>query len=122
MKPFLNQSWKTNMSDLNKVATRISSHVAAKDKNFGIDPATVTLIISIIINLIRLWWQCRSSEKVRGELRNPSWLFKLFLKREIRKHVKGSSHRYAMYGAFIDVGKNLSDKELNNILKEIGGK
>ena len=110
------------MSDLEKVATRISSHVAAKDQKFGIDPATITLIISIIINLVRLWWHCRSSEKVRRELRNPSWLFKLFLKREIRKQIKGSSRRGAMYGAFIDVGKNLSDKELNNILKEIGGK
>ena len=110
------------MSDLEKVATRISSHVAAKDEKFGIDPATITLIISIIINLIRLWWQCRSTEKVRGELRNPSWLFKLFLKREIRKQIKGGSRRNTMYGAFLDVGKNLSDKELNNILKEIGGK
>jgi hypothetical protein len=110
------------MSDLNKVATRISSHVAAKDKNFGIDPVTISIIISIIINLVKLWWSCRSESKVRGELRNPSWLFKLFLKREIRKQVKGGSRRNTMCGAFLDVGKNLSDKELNNILKEIGGK
>tara|TARA_B100002019_G_scaffold291335_1_gene311208 strand:+ start:1690 stop:2022 length:333 start_codon:yes stop_codon:yes gene_type:complete len=110
------------MSDLNKVATRISSHVVAKDEKFGIDPVTISIIISIITNLVKLWWSCRSQDKVRGELRNPSWLFKLFLKREIRKQVKGSGRRSTMYGAFIDVGKNLSDKELNNILKEIGGK
>jgi len=110
------------MSDLNDVATRISSHVAAKDKNFGIDPVTISIIISIITNLVKLWWSCRSESKVRGELRNPSWLFKLFLKREIRKQVKGSGRRSTMYGAFIDVGKSLSEKELNNILREIGGK
>jgi len=110
------------MSDLNKVATRISSHVVAKDEEFGIDPVTISIIISIITNLVKLWWSCRSQERVRGELRNPSWLFKLFLKREIRKQVRGSGCRSTMYGAFIDVGKNLSDKELNNILKEIGGK
>ena len=110
------------MSDLKKVATRISSHVAVKDKNFGIDPVTISIIINIIINLVKLWWSCRSENKVRGELRNPSWLFKLFLKREIRKQVKGSGRRSTMYDAFIDVGKNLSDKELNNILEEIGGK
>jgi len=110
------------MSDLNKVATRISSHVVAKDEEFGIDPVTISIIISIITNLVKLWWSCRSQERVRGELRNPSWLFKLFLKREIRKQVRGSGRRSTMYGAFIDVGKKLSDKELNNILKEIGGK
>ena len=110
------------MSDLNKVATRISSHVVAKDEEFGIDPVTISIIISIITNLVKLWWSCRSQERVRGELRNPSWLFKLFLKRDIRKQVRGSGRRSTLYGAFIDVGKNLSDKELNNILKEIGGK
>lgn len=110
------------MSELNSVATRISSYVAAKDKKFGIDPLTISIIISIITNLIKFWWSCRSQDKVRGELRHPSWLFKLFLKREIRKQVRGSSRRGAMYGAFIDVGKSLSDKELNSILKELGGK
>jgi hypothetical protein len=109
------------MNDLNKVATRISSHVAGKDKNFGLDPMTISIIISIITNLVKLWWSCRSKSKVREQLRNPSWLFKLFLKREIRKQqVKGGSRRNTMYGAFLDVGKNLSDKELNNILEEIG--
>ena len=109
------------MSDLNKVATRISSHVAAKDEKFGIDPATLTLIISIIINLIRLWWQCRSTEKVRGELRNPSWLFKLFLKREIRKQARRQD-RVAIYGAFMDVTPKLTDQDIDNIIKEIGDK
>jgi len=121
MKIFPYPFWKTTMNDLEKVANRISSHISAKDQNFGIDPATVTLIISIIINLVRLWWNCRSAEKIQGELRNPSWLFKLFLKREIRKKVKSGNRRKTMYGAFIDVGKNLSEKELNNILREIGG-
>ena len=110
------------MSDLKRVATRISSHVAVKDKTFGIDPVTISIIINIIINLVKLWWSCRSESKARGELRNPSWLFKLFLKREIRKQVKGSGRRSTMYDAFIDVGKSLSEKELNNILEEIGGK
>lgn len=110
------------MSDLNELAVRISSHVTAKDKNFGVDPMTISIVASIVINLVRLWWSCRSESKVRGELQNPSWLFKLFLKREIRKQVNGGSRRNAMYGAFLDVGKNLSDKELNNILKEIGRK
>ena len=64
MKIFPYPFWKTTMNDLEKVANRISSHISAKDQNFGIDPATVTLIISIIINLVRLWWNCRSAEKI----------------------------------------------------------
>ena len=77
------------MKDIQVVANRVAAHASVKDKNFGIDPVTISIIISIITNLIKLWWTCRSERKVRSELQNPSWLFKLFLKREIRKQSRG---------------------------------
>ena len=107
------------MNDIESVANRIAAHASAKDKNFGIDPVTISIIISIITNLIKLWWTCRSERKVRSELQNPSWLFKLFLKREIRKQSRGKQ-RDILFGAFMDVAPTLSEREINNILKEIG--
>jgi len=77
------------MKDIEAVANRIAVHATVKDDKFGIDPITISIIISIITNLIKLWWACRSEKKVRSELQKPSWLFKLFLKREIRKQSKG---------------------------------
>lgn len=107
------------MKDLDVVARRVASHAAAKNGRYGIDPITISIIISIVTNLIKLWWACRSEKKVRSELQNPSWLFKLFLKREIRKQARGQD-REALFGAFMDVAPTLSEKEINNILKEIG--
>jgi hypothetical protein len=107
------------MSDLNTVANRVGAHVSAKEGSYSIDPLTISIIITIITNLIKLWWSCRSEKKVRSELQNPSWLFRLFLKREIRKHSKGKQ-REILFGAFMDVAPTLSEKEINNILKEIG--
>jgi len=107
------------MSDLEKVSSRVAVHASVKDESFGIDPITISIIISIITNLVKLWWSCRSEKRVRSELQNPSWLFKLFLKREIRKQSKGKQ-RGVLYGAFMDVAPTLSEKEINNILKEIG--
>ena len=107
------------MSDLNNVANRVAAHASAKDKDYSIDPVTISIVISIITNLVKLWWSCRSEKRVRSELQNPSWLFKLFLKREIRKRSRGKQ-RGVLYGAFMDVAPTLSDKELTNILKEIG--
>jgi|TARA_B100001094_G_C18191838_1_gene807827 hypothetical protein len=107
-------------SQVSLVATRIQAHLTGK--KFAFDPATLTLIVSLIINLVRLWWTCRSTQNTKSELRNPSLLFKLFLKREIRKQVKDKKQRKNMYNAFISVAPTLSEYELNNILKEIGGK
>lgn len=109
------------MKDIEVVANRVISHASVKDNNFSIDPLTISIVISIITNLIKLWWTCRSEKKVRSELQNPSWLFKLFLKREIRKQSRGKQ-REILFGAFMDVAPTLSEKEINNILKEVGEK
>ena len=108
------------MNDIESVANRIAAHASAKDKECGIDPVTISIIISIITNLVKIWWSCRSETRVRSELQNPSWLFKLFLKRQIRKQTRGNKRREVLYGAFMDVAPTLSQKELNNILREIG--
>ena len=107
------------MKDLESVATRVAAHASAKDETYGIDPVTISIIISIITNLVKLWWSCRSEKRVKSELQNPSWLFKLFLKREIRKQARGRE-RNVLYGAFLDVAPTLSEKEINSILREIG--
>jgi hypothetical protein len=48
-------------------------------------------------------------------------LFKLLLKREIRKQARRED-RAALYGAFLDVAPSLTEQEINEIMKEIGDK
>ena len=106
------------MNTLENVSKRIATHACVKDEKFGIDPATITLIISLIINLVRLWWSCYGKKTAIDQIKTPSWLFKLFLKREIRKNFKGKQRQY-LYEAFMDVAPTITEKELSNITQEI---
>jgi hypothetical protein len=52
-------------------------------------------------------------------LQNPSFLFKVLLKREIRKRARRED-RTSLYGAFLDVVPALTEQEINEIIKNIG--
>lgn len=106
---------------IESVAQRVLAHSKSKikDENFGFDPITIIMITGLIINLIKLWYSCSSRQGVYGEMKKPSFLYKLALKREIRKKFKNSEERAAIYDSMIDVSKNLSEKEINNILDEV---
>jgi len=106
------------MSSLENVSKRIAAHASVKDENFGFDPATITLIVSLIINLVRLWWSCRGKKSAINQIKNPSFLFKLFLKREIRKNLTGKRRAY-LYDAFMDVAPTITQNELLDITQEI---
>ena len=107
--------------NLQKLADKISDSAQERNKNYGIDPLTISIIISIVTNLIKLWWACRNEKSIRSELQRPSLLFKLLLKREIRKQARRED-RAALYGAFLDVAPSLTEQEINEIMKEIGDK
>lgn len=107
--------------NLQNLADKISDSAQEKNKNYGIDPLTISIIISIVTNLIKLWWACRDEKSIRSELQRPSLLFKLLLKREIRKRARRED-RSALYGAFLDVAPSLTEQEINDIMKEIGDK
>ena len=107
--------------ELRSTANKILAHSKAKlkDDNFGIDPLTIITIISITVKLIQLWYTCRNREGVYKEMKNPSFLYKLALRREIRKKFSSSEEKSAIYSSMIDVSKQLSEKEINNILDEV---
>lgn len=105
--------------NLQQLAERISENTHKENNNYGIDPVTISIIITIVTNLIKLWWACRSENSIKSELQNPSFVFKLLLKREIRKQAR-RQERAALYGAFMDVTPQLTDQDIDNIIKEIG--
>jgi len=109
------------MNSLEALAQKISNK-ATEEGEYGIDPVTIGIIITIMTNLVKLWWACKfdkSKESIRSELHNPSWIFKLLLRREIRKQADRQS-RTSLYGAFIDVAPTLTDEEIDDIIKQIG--
>jgi len=107
--------------NLQQLAEKISNNTHKENNNYSIDPVTISIIITIVTNLIKLWWACRSEKSIKSELQNPSFIFKVLLKREIRKQARRQD-RVAIYGAFMDVTPKLTDQDIDNIIKEIGDK
>ena len=68
------------MNNLEKLAEEISDKTQERNNTYGIDPFTISIIISIVTNLVRLWWACRDEKSMRAELQKPSLIFKLLLK------------------------------------------
>jgi hypothetical protein len=105
--------------NLQQLAEKISDNTEKKNSDYGIDPFTISIIITIVTNLIKLWWACRDEKSIRSELQRPSLVFKLLLKREIRKRARRED-RGALYGAFMEITPRLTEEDINNIMKEIG--
>lgn len=105
--------------NLQQLAEKISDSTQKKNGDYGIDPITISIIITIVTNLIKLWWACRDEKSIRSELQRPSLVFKLLLKREIRKRARRAD-RGALYGAFMEITPKLTEEDINNIMKEIG--
>lgn len=101
-----------------KIATKIISNANAKNNNFAIDPMLILMLAGLIVNLIRLWMACRDKSNIHKQMKEPSLLFKLLLRKEINKNF-AKDKRKEIYDSVIDVSKQLSEQEVNNLLDEV---
>jgi hypothetical protein len=90
-------------------------------KNYGysFDPFTIIMIAGLIINVVRLIYECRNSKEDRvSMLRNPSLVEKIILRRAIGKSCAGTEIKPSnLYKEL--VGWRLSDSEIEGLLKEV---
>jgi hypothetical protein len=107
------------MKTLESLAQKIAVEAKTKDESFTIDPFTIAAIVSIIVSLIRLWMDCRDRNSAKSQLKKPGMMFKILLKREIKKHFKSLKDKTFIYDSFISVASTTTEAELINILKEI---
>jgi hypothetical protein len=98
------------------VAGRIAVHANAENKKFGIDPLTILTIISIIIRIIAMIYECRKNrDYAKRTIKQPGIFARFLMKRAIRKHFP-KDERQAIYNAMLAVGPQLSEKELDDTL------
>ena len=108
----------------NDIATRIAGSAKAADDQFSIDPFTIMAILNCIIALVKLLYMCYSKESMMKYMVNhESVVHKFLLKREIRKHFSTKEDRKAVYGAVLEVSKNMIKEEKEKLIDSIiGGK
>lgn len=106
----------TKKTPIKEVASKVLERGKAEDEQFGIDPLTILTIISILIRLIALIYQCvkdrRSAVKI---IKSPGPMSKFLMKRQVRKHFPPNERKTA-YSALLTVASQLSDEEIYRTL------
>jgi hypothetical protein len=101
-----------------KIAAKIASNANAKNQNFAIDPILILMLAGLIVNLIRLWMACKDKSDIHKQMKKPSYLFRFLLRKEVNKNF-AKDKRQEIYDSIIDVSKELSEQEVNNLLDEV---
>lgn len=100
----------------NSVAMKVACYANSKNNKCSIDPATLLIIVNIIVNVIRLLYTCFFTEDaVAKNLKAPGRLQKFLLYREVKKNFP-ISQRKAIYEGLLATSKNLSDKEVKDLI------
>jgi len=121
---------------LEKIAKKVISNMhLEKDKEYGIDPITIILVISVILTLIRVIQECRKNRKllkdknesvslmkkdIQEAVLKDSWLNRLRLQRIIKNNL--TKDQYKAYGkslqnSIMETGINLTEDEVCTLME-----
>lgn len=120
-----------NNKALEKIAKKVLNNMELpKDKEYGIDPITIIIVISIIVNLIRVIQECKKNNKlikdkneyallmkreIQDTILKDSWLNRIRLQRIIKQNL--TKDQYKAYGkalqySIMGTGINLTEDEI----------
>lgn len=87
------------------------------NQGLAIDPGTWMLILQIVVSLVKLAKWFWSSETAVKALKNPGWLTRRILWREVKSLPK--ELRQVSYDTFLEEMKNISSEEMDEMFKEV---
>jgi hypothetical protein len=91
----------------------------AEAAGVGFDPVTVVTIITALLGLFQ---NCNlSPAEAAAELKDPSRLTQLLIRRECRKHYAKKAKAEALASAVIAEGENVTASEVKAMLAEANG-
>ncbi len=125
-----------NNTAVEKIAKKVLTNMnLAKDKDYGIDPITIIIVISVILSLIRVIQECRKNRKLVNDkneyaslmkrdiqdiILKDSWLNRLRLQRIIKQNL--TKEQYKAYGkalqnSIMGTGINLTEDEIYTLME-----
>ena len=121
---------------LEKIAKKVLNNMELpKEENYGIDPLTIIIVISVILSLIRVIQECRKNRKlikdkneyasimkkdIQDTILKDSWLNRLRLQRIIKQNL--TKEQYKAYGkalqhSIMGTGINLTEDEVYTLME-----
>jgi cell division protein FtsL len=124
--------------EVEKIAKKVIKNMKLdKNKDYGIDPITIILVIGIILSLIRVIQECRANRKlIKDKLKlahtmqqdienlvlKNSWLNRLKLKRIIKQNISKEQYKaygHALQNSIMETGINLTEDEVCALMNEV---
>jgi hypothetical protein len=114
-------------TDVKKFAQKVLDNVSySKDPNYGVDPITIILVISVILTLIRVIQECRKNKVDKKELtdiisKDNMWT-RWRVQKVLRQHL--SAAQYKEYGKVLkqslkDAALTLTDDEVSQLMGSV---
>lgn len=121
---------------LEKIAKKVLNNMESpKEENYGIDPITIIMVISVILTLIRIIQECKKNRKlvkdkneytllmkrdIQDTILKDSWLNRLRLQRVIKQNL--TKDQYKAYGkalqhSIMGTGINLTEDEVYTLME-----
>lgn len=101
--------------DLSK---KVAVHANSVDGNFGFDPATILIIVNIIVNLVRLLYICYKDSGVSKQIKNPGRIQRYMIYREVKKSFPKNQVN-AVYKGVLKACGDLTESEVRLLMSSV---
>jgi len=99
-------------------ALKVANYANAKNATCTVDPATLLIIVNIIVNVIRLLYTCLKDNTVAKMIKNPGRVQKYLLYREVKKNFP-HEQRKSIYEGLLSACSNLSECEVKELMMSV---
>ena len=102
--------------DVQSIVDSVLTKVSDRNDKFSIDPITIIAIINCVIGVVRLLYVClnRSDSTLRG-LRDPNFIQRFLIKRQIRKHAD-KEHASDIYDSIREHAHQMNEDDIMRLV------
>jgi hypothetical protein len=102
--------------DVQSIVDSVLTKVSDRNDKFSIDPITIIAIINCVIGVVRLLYVClnRSDATLRG-LRDPNFIQRILIKRQIRKHAD-KEHALDIYDSMREHAHQMDEDDIMRLV------
>ncbi len=112
------------MSIIQQKATEVAMNVSPENPDgpteVFIDPATIALVVQVIIGVVKLYRECRQThEEAAFNMQEPGWWTRRKLWRLVKEQVPADQDREAVYDEILRSGKTVTPDDVAQMYQEV---
>lgn len=108
---------------LEERAEQIASELSEDTPTINFDPATVMIIFTVLVEVVKLFMKCHSASGAVAQMADPGFFHRLLMRRTIKSNLRKTKlhgHEDRVETAIIKNGKTVSAQEMGGYYSEAG--